>query len=1511
MHQYEKRSSSPNLSPQVYQKKIAAQQASTSEEERVETGPQIDREGMLQLRSMMARKLMQMQATLQQTDGEAASTPVVAIEKQQEESEVQLKCNDCTAGDRTRVPESQLQEDSSSSSVQEVQLAADGKKSSASKIQQVAATGFSGSSTSLPHQNQIQESFGVDLSGVQAYIGGEAAAACQQIGAAAYASGNQIAFKEQPSLELAAHEAAHIVQQASGKVQLAGGVGKVGDEYENHADAVAAKVVAGESAKPLLGDFLEQKTDSGERQSQGKSPTDRYSTPSELYQKSDLLAGRQASTPAKANNRNDIKTDYQSWLNFQNSIKRFNFELYDFWEQVQTQDSTKAVVADINQRAEATYRPLLNYYSTARKSPATRNLEMVGKQTIIYGLIVKRFPQAQRIINGETEKRRSQDRQSLLDFGRDTDSRSSQLNNFYLGRDDENNAYGGIKDLTQRKQVDRKAEEIYTRVVQYDSYWQDLAARTGKNVELFKACQNAAMLLYYRESQEIIGGSAQQRSQLNGSFNRLPQQSSPKAPDTASQELINSRARRIFQAITGKEPQNNKKDSELLESLRNAFLIQSTVPSKDPRGQASQQNRDRLSDGRFGLTLVFPLSDNSRRSAIFMVRDGTDVDEATANRILAAIERPSGQLWVENRQVRQLGSGRYSVSVTINTKLLAGETTPATSPPSNAPRSNATRPSVVPVRPVIPADRQQSLPALTPVEQFQQRLKQKALDQLGENRGLIEAAQAKYQNSDAGALGRLRQVVEADERLKEAQDLLTIRQRTNPESWRDKNGTPVLKNQSERQALIDQNQANLNEIQQVRSTLLALYPASGLLGDGDVKETNSDAKLLAILNDRFENILFNISAAIERVNSGDIPLLQLEPLIQATLQQTPEAEKAAVNQYLDSARSQKNTFLLIGFLAQIGLTVAAIFTGGFVGVVMGAIAAATGIGQAAYEFEEADDLNTIAKTGEAGGNQLLADPEAARINYIMGWVNLVLAGIDLGSLAVEGAGALSSGFRGAERIVNLPGGEVLARVTPEQIRNLERSRQLEQAGNTEAASAIVAQLEQELGEATYNELQQVWDEAATVAQKIPVATTIRQLRQQLPDRIGLVESSQLPSGEVRVSYTKEVKIEYAPNASLDDIQVHVPAALDLLEIKDNENLARKLLNKLNELLGRPGANAYPKAFEAQKEIEKHINIIYQNAREVASLPPNSAEAQELLSQIANYQEEIARWQNVLVSEVDGGLGVGYVAARQSTKPEGYWISIGKGGKISTVNKDAKGAFYVTSEQYDAIKKLPSNPTRTREDIFQNLPPELREQASPTKTRRTIVEKPTRVRSDYLQEYENVVLGERIGSGGNKDVYAIQGRNDLAIGILRRGEIEELNTEIEVLQRIESQGLQTIEVLGTTTHNGRPAIMMKKYAQGSKGIVRSKGGVPERVDSADIRLLNQNSIDDLEKIHSILQRKKIYIDDLQFLIAEDGRVYITDPIDINTRPTTEDMDRNADMIQLLIDAAKQNISETKN
>jgi hypothetical protein len=122
-------------------------------------------------------------------------------------------------------------------------------------IVETAERGFAGGGGKLPHLDSIQESFGShDISGIKASVGGPAKAASEAIGAEAYASGDKVAFKGSPDLHTAAHEAAHVVQQRGG-VSLKGSVGKAGDRYEQHADAVADAVVAGKSAEALLDPF--------------------------------------------------------------------------------------------------------------------------------------------------------------------------------------------------------------------------------------------------------------------------------------------------------------------------------------------------------------------------------------------------------------------------------------------------------------------------------------------------------------------------------------------------------------------------------------------------------------------------------------------------------------------------------------------------------------------------------------------------------------------------------------------------------------------------------------------------------------------------------------------------------------------------------------------------------------------------------------------------------------------------------------------------------------------------------------------------------------------------------------------------------------------------------------------------------------------------------------------------------------------------------------------------------
>jgi hypothetical protein len=119
-----------------------------------------------------------------------------------------------------------------------------------SDVHAAAAEGIASPSTRMPHFDRIQQAFGGhDLSSIQAHVGGTSASA---MGATAFAAGDHVVFDREPDLHTAAHEAAHVVQQAHG-VNLYGGVGEAGDAYEQAADAVADRVVARESAADLLG----------------------------------------------------------------------------------------------------------------------------------------------------------------------------------------------------------------------------------------------------------------------------------------------------------------------------------------------------------------------------------------------------------------------------------------------------------------------------------------------------------------------------------------------------------------------------------------------------------------------------------------------------------------------------------------------------------------------------------------------------------------------------------------------------------------------------------------------------------------------------------------------------------------------------------------------------------------------------------------------------------------------------------------------------------------------------------------------------------------------------------------------------------------------------------------------------------------------------------------------------------------------------------------------------------
>ena len=160
----------------------------------------------------------------------------------------------------------------------------------------------------------------------------------------------------------------------------------------------------------------------------------------------------------------------------------------------------------------------------------------------------------------------------------------------------------------------------------------------------------------------------------------------------------------------------------------------------------------------------------------------------------------------------------------------------------------------------------------------------------------------------------------------------------------------------------------------------------------------------------------------------------------------------------------------------------------------------------------------------------------------------------------------------------------------------------------------------------------------------------------------------------------------------------------------------------------------------------------------------------------------------------------------------------------------------------------------------------------------------------------------IGTGGNKIAYAVDA--DTVIVKLQPGKpLAALKEEAAMLKQLDDLGFPVVNAR-ITTHDGAPAMIMDRYAQGSKDIVarNSKTGKVELVPNADTSLLNAQSARDLKAIKDRMVNKKVKIDDLQFLISKDGRVVIADPIKVHTR--TKPSNNHIKTLDLLIKAAEK-------
>lgn len=192
-----------------------------------------------------------------------------------------------------------------------------------------------------------------------------------------------------------------------------------------------------------------------------------------------------------------------------------------------------------------------------------------------------------------------------------------------------------------------------------------------------------------------------------------------------------------------------------------------------------------------------------------------------------------------------------------------------------------------------------------------------------------------------------------------------------------------------------------------------------------------------------------------------------------------------------------------------------------------------------------------------------------------------------------------------------------------------------------------------------------------------------------------------------------------------------------------------------------------------------------------------------------------------------------------------------------------------------------------------------------------------------QSFTREDLGDLLGSGAEKNVYALRDHPDLVVGLPKDGYVQtamregflspiatqeeqlqyvqtQFTNEVAALNKLDSLGLPVVRNYGTVSVDGQPGILLERIpdAVSSKDIFNYGNVQYGAVDGADISRLNANSIQDLQSIRAGLLNNNVNVNDLQFLFRQDGHVVINDPLSVGFYgPSQEHLDTIDALIKL--------------
>ncbi|MBW4652196.1 MAG: DUF4157 domain-containing protein [Kaiparowitsia implicata GSE-PSE-MK54-09C] len=159
-----------------------------------------------------------------------------------------------------------------------------------------------------------------------------------------------------------------------------------------------------------------------------------------------------------------------------------------------------------------------------------------------------------------------------------------------------------------------------------------------------------------------------------------------------------------------------------------------------------------------------------------------------------------------------------------------------------------------------------------------------------------------------------------------------------------------------------------------------------------------------------------------------------------------------------------------------------------------------------------------------------------------------------------------------------------------------------------------------------------------------------------------------------------------------------------------------------------------------------------------------------------------------------------------------------------------------------------------------------------------------------------ILGKRIGSGADKDVYESKGNAEEVVAVPKNETaVPKVREEIEYISVLQGRGIPVISVIRTVEADGITAYVMKRYEGNIK---------PIAFGAESDHLLNKSSIDSLIEIREIIEEKQVHIRDLQFLIDSQGKLVVADPLGVGQG---EGYLRNLDHIDVILVTAIENVT----